>query len=53
MSKDFFERRELCRKIHSLKPPKMPRKVEPKSCERCHWRNTGRPCVMPKGVCRL
>lgn len=52
---EYSERYKLCVKIHRAIPPKNPpKKVEiPVTCEKCRWRSGDRPCVLPKGVCRL
>lgn len=39
--------------LHSIALYKAENRNTHPECERCPWRCGARPCVMPKGVCRL
>lgn len=48
-----IEKLKIIKKIHKAKIPKIRLPEPTDKCKNCRFRCGDRPCVMPKGVCRL
>lgn len=49
-----YEKKQVLWRLRRMRPRKMTEEeLVEKQCSRCRFRSGDRPCVWPKGVCRL